>query len=100
MSRLLLLFLPILALTLIPSGFTGRDETWCTVQIVAPTLGRIELVANVAMFFPLAFFATLATRRPVVVLAAGAGLSAILEGIQAVAPMAVASRVAVNATSE
>lgn len=79
--------LAVLALTLLPSGYTTRDEIWCTVQIVEPTLRRIELVANIALFFPLAFFATLASRRPLLVLAAGTGLSATLEGIQAVAPV-------------
>jgi VanZ family protein len=79
--------LAVLALTLVPSGYDTRDEIWCTVQIVAPTLGRIELVANIALFFPLAFFATLASRRPLVVLVAGTGLSAAVEGIQAVAPV-------------
>lgn len=79
--------LAVLTLTLVPSGGSATDAVECAVQIVAPTLGRIELMANIALFFPLAFFATLATRRPLLVLAAGAGLSAAIEGIQAVAPV-------------
>lgn len=75
------------ALTLLPSGYNSRDEVWCTVQIVEPTLRRIELVANIALFFPLAFFATLASRRPLLVLVGATGLSAAVEGIQAVAPV-------------
>jgi glycopeptide antibiotics resistance protein len=53
------------------------------VQFALPTLGSVELLANVALFFPLVFFATLATRRPVLVLAAGTGLSAVIEAVQA-----------------
>ena len=79
--------LAVFALTLGPSGYTLRDEVFCTVQFVAPTLRRIELVANIALFFPLAFFATLASRRPPLVLAAGIGLSGAIEGIQAWAPV-------------
>jgi glycopeptide antibiotics resistance protein len=79
--------LVVLALTLVPSGYNTRDEVWCTVQIAAPTLGRIELMANIALFFPPAYFATLASRRPLLVLAAGVGLSAVIEGIQAAAPV-------------
>ena len=77
--------LPILVLTLAPSG--NNTDVGCTVQVDAPTLGRIELVANIALFVPLAFIATLATRRPFLVLAAASGLSAIIEGVQAVAPV-------------
>ena len=79
--------LAVLALTLLPSGFSSSDAIECEVQIVAPALGRIELMANIALFVPLAFFATLATRRPLVVVAAAAGLSAVVEGIQALAPV-------------
>lgn len=55
----------------------------CVVQFSVPTPGSVELLANVALFLPPAFFATLATRRPLVVLAAGAGLSAAIEALQA-----------------
>ena len=78
--------LVVLALTLGPSGYSASDAVECAVQFMAPTLGRIELVANIALFFPLAFFATLASRRPLLVLVSAAGLSAVLEGAQAVAP--------------
>jgi glycopeptide antibiotics resistance protein len=79
--------LVVLGLTLLPSGYSASNAIECEVQVVAPTLGRIELMANIALFVPLAYFATLATRRPLFVLVAAAGLSAVVEGIQALAPV-------------
>lgn len=75
---------PVLALTLIPAGGNRLDHVLCVAQFSVPTLGSVELLANVALFLPPAFFATLATRRPLVVLAAGVGLSAAIEALQAV----------------
>lgn len=43
-------------------------------------------MANVALFFPLAYFATLATQRPVLTLATGAAVSAATEAAQALVP--------------
>jgi hypothetical protein len=77
--------LPVFALTLVPSGHP-RDRVFCTVQFSLPTWGSVELLANLALFFPPVFFAALVTRRPLVVLAAGAGVSALIEGIQALVP--------------
>jgi VanZ family protein len=74
--------LPVLALTLVPAG-VRMDEFLCTVQFALPAPGSVELLANVALFFPPVFFATLATRRPLLVLAAGSGLSAAIEAVQA-----------------
>jgi hypothetical protein len=76
--------LPIVALTLVPTS--GRAYAVCAVQFAVPTLGTVELLANVALFFPPVFFATLATRRPLLMLAAGAGLSAAIEAVQAAVP--------------
>lgn len=89
-SRLLpvltgLAILPVLALTLLPGG-KGASAGGCTVQFALPALGRVELLANVALLLPAAVFAALATRRPWVVLAAGAGLSAGIEAVQAAVP--------------
>jgi VanZ family protein len=75
----------VIALTLVPAG-RRMDEVMCTLQFAAPTLGRVELLANVALLFPLVFFAALATRRPLLTLAAGALLSAAIEAAQAVVP--------------
>src|SRR5687768_6803209 len=72
--------LPVLALTLVPAG-VRMDEVLCAVQFAVPSPGSVELLANVALFFPPVFFATLATRRPLLMLAAGAGLSAAIEAI-------------------
>jgi hypothetical protein len=77
--------LVVLALTLSPGGQTGRD-TACTVQFALPTLTRVELLANVALFVPPVLFATLATRRPLLVVAAAVGASAAIEGLQAAVP--------------
>ncbi|SOC46471.1 VanZ like family protein [Blastococcus aggregatus] len=76
---------PVLALTLTPSG-KGASAGGCTVQFALPALGRVELLANVALLLPAAVFAALATRRPWAVLAAGAGLSAGIEAVQAAVP--------------
>jgi hypothetical protein len=75
---------PVVALTLVPTS--GRAYAVCVVQFSLPTLATVELLANVALFFPLVFFATLATRRPLLMLVAGVGLSAAIEALQAVVP--------------
>lgn len=75
--------LPVVALTLVPAGGNRLDHVLCVVQFSVPTLGSVELLANVALFLPPAFFATLATRRPLVVLVAGTGVSATIEALQA-----------------
>ena len=77
--------LPVLALTLVPASRNG-DHPVCTVQFALPTLGSVELLANVALFLPPAFFAALATRRPLQVLLAATGASAAIEALQALAP--------------
>lgn len=43
-------------------------------------------MANVALFFPPVFFATLTTRNPLLTLAAGVTLSAAIEVIQGLVP--------------
>jgi hypothetical protein len=76
--------LPVVALTLLPT--LGRSFVFCVVQFSMPTLGSVELLANVALFFPPVFFATLATRKPVLTLAAGTALSAAIEVTQGLLP--------------
>ena len=78
--------LPVFALTLVPSGHP-QDRVFCTVQFALPTWGTVELLANLALIFPPVFFAALVTRRPLLVLAVGAGVSALIEGIQALVPV-------------
>jgi len=76
---------PVFALTLVPTGRT-IDEIVCTVQFSLPTLGAVELLANVALFLPPVCFAALASRRPLTMLAAGSALSAVIEALQALVP--------------
>ena len=76
--------LPVVALTLTPGS--RRALQVCAVQFSVPSLGSVELLANVALFLPPAFFAAAATRRPLLVLAAGTGLSAAIEALQAAVP--------------
>ena len=85
-ALLALAALPVIALTLVPTSISRPDDLVCTVQFSVPTLGGVETLANIALFFPLTFFAALATRRPLLVLVAGSGLSAAIEALQAVAP--------------
>jgi glycopeptide antibiotics resistance protein len=76
--------LPVAALTLLPTS--GRSFVFCAVQFSIPTLGSVELLANAALFFLPVFFATLATRKPLLTLATGTALSAAIEIIQALLP--------------
>jgi glycopeptide antibiotics resistance protein len=76
--------LPVAALTLLPT--LGRSFVFCVIQFSMPTLRSVELLANVALFFPPVFFATLATRKPLLTLATGTALSAAIEIIQGLLP--------------
>ncbi|NEK92954.1 VanZ family protein, partial [Modestobacter muralis] len=58
----------------------------CTVQFALPTLGSVELLANVALFVPPAVLGTLLTRRPLTVLLVAAGASVAIEALQALVP--------------
>src|SRR5262245_16010446 len=51
-----------------------------------PTQNRVEAMANVALFVPPVYFATLATRRPLWIALAGVTMSAVIEAIQALVP--------------
>jgi hypothetical protein len=78
--------LAVLALTLSPSSGHGPDRVVCTVQFLVPRQIGVEGLANVALFFPPVFFGALATRRPLLMVVAGSGLSAVIEVLQAVLP--------------
>ena len=72
---------PVALLTLVP---VDRElYARCTVQWALPTPGRVELMANVALFVAPALLAGVASRRPLVVLVALSGFSATLEALQA-----------------
>ena len=82
----LLSALPALALTVVPIP-NPAARVGCVVQFFVPTLRSIELLANVALFFPPVYFAALATRRPLLTLAVATGASAAIEAFQALAPV-------------
>lgn len=80
-----LALLPILALTLMP--VTRELYAVCVVQFELPTSLRVgDVLANLVLFVPVAWFATLASRRPVVILLLGSLVSAALEAVQAAIP--------------
>ncbi|QCC77806.1 VanZ family protein [Nocardioides daphniae] len=72
------------ALTLVP---TSRDlERGCFVEWSVPTLGAVELVANVILFVPVVLLLGVLLRRPVVALLGASGASLLIEAVQAVVP--------------
>ncbi|WP_199424752.1 VanZ family protein [Actinotalea solisilvae] len=84
-TRLLLALalVAVAALTLVP---TGRElAVGCAVEWAVPTLGAVEVMANVVLFVPVALLAGVLTRRPLVVLLAASGASLLLEVLQAFA---------------
>nr|WP_246314371.1 VanZ family protein [Kineococcus aurantiacus] len=78
--------LPVVGLTLAPDGRGRRAEQWCQAGFSLPSLGSVELLANVALFVPAAVFGVLLLRRPVLVVLGGSALSAAVEVVQASAP--------------
>ncbi|WP_406633223.1 VanZ family protein [Amycolatopsis sp. WGS_07] len=84
-TLVMLSVVPVVVLTLVPTS-SRVDYIACAVQFSVPTLTSVESLANVALFFPPVFFAALVTRRPLLMLAAGAGLSAGIEAVQALVP--------------
>jgi glycopeptide antibiotics resistance protein len=57
----------------------------CAMEWDLPTIGAVELMANVILFAPIVLLAGIATRRPFVVLLAASGFSAVVEVVQALA---------------
>lgn len=51
-----------------------------------PTVGRVELAANVVLFVAPALFAAVATRRPALAFVAASVLTALIETVQALVP--------------
>jgi hypothetical protein len=78
-------FIAVLVLTLLPDG-PRPDGVTCTVQFSVPFQG-LDTLANVAMLLPLALFLGTATNRPLSVLAGAVALSAVIEVVQALAPV-------------
>lgn len=75
---------PVAAMTLSPA--LGRSFVFCVIQFSMPTPRSVELLANVALFIPPVFFAALATRKPLLTLAASTALSAAIEVFQGLIP--------------
>lgn len=75
--------LPVVALTLMP---TSRDlALGCAAEWSFPTLGAVELMANLVLFVPPALLFGVALRRPLLVLGAASATSALIEVLQAFA---------------
>src|SRR5918994_1037734 len=83
-----LLSLSIVAVALLALAPTGRELAMgCVVEWAIPTLGAVELMANVILFAPVVLLAGILTRRPLVALLVVSAGSALVEVVQAVAPM-------------
>lgn len=76
--------LSVVGLTLVPVDRVL--EVGCTVQWAVPTIGRVELLANVVLFVAPVLLAGVASRRPGVALAAGSAASVLIEAVQALVP--------------
>lgn len=77
----LLSLLPVAALTLVP---TDRDlAVGCATEWSFPTLGAVELMANVVLLVPPTVLLGVALRRPLLVLVAASAGSALIEVVQA-----------------
>lgn len=75
---------PVGVLTLMPVDreLFGR----CEVAWALPTVGRVELAANVVLMVAPVLLAGVAWRRPLLALAAGSGVSIAIEAVQALVP--------------
>lgn len=76
--------LPVVVLTMLPTDRRAFER--CEVAWVLPTVGRVELAANVVLFVSPALFAAVATRRPALALVAASVLTALIETVQALVP--------------
>lgn len=73
--------LPAAYVTLVPQD--RRLFSRCEVQWMVPTPDRVELMANVVLFVAPVLLFAVATRRPVLALIVGSGLSMAVEAFQA-----------------
>jgi uncharacterized membrane protein YccC len=76
--------LPVVVLTMLPTDQRAFER--CEVAWMLPTVGRVELAANVVLFVAPALFAAVATRRPAVAFVAASVLTALIETVQALVP--------------
>ncbi len=76
--------LAVLVLTVLPTDRRAFER--CEIAWTLPTVGLFDLAAIVVLFVAPALFASVATRRPVLVLIAASLLSALIETVQALVP--------------
>ncbi|WP_166347411.1 VanZ family protein [Phytoactinopolyspora limicola] len=76
--------LPIAITTLVPVD--RQLEEFCVVQWALPTPSRVELMANVVLFVAPALLFAVITRRLLLTVLLGTGLSAAVELVQALIP--------------
>jgi hypothetical protein len=76
-----LALLPVALLTLVPTDRVVYER--CDLAWALPTIGRVELAANVALFVAPVWLAGVALRRPLPALVAASGLSGAVELVQA-----------------
>ncbi|MFC8921859.1 VanZ family protein [Cellulosimicrobium sp. NPDC057127] len=75
--------LPVAFLTLVP---TGGDAERCVLNWQLPSLGNVEMLANIALFVPPVLLAAVAGRRPWWALAGGVVGSVAIEALQTLLP--------------
>ncbi len=75
---------PVMLLTLVPQNRRLFSRCEISFDFYWPTPSRVELMADVVLFVVSVMLASVATRRPFLAFAAGAGLSVVIEAIQAV----------------
>ncbi|TPW74832.1 VanZ family protein [Schumannella soli] len=80
MAGIVLVF--VLGLTLLPTGQWTSGQ-FCSLRLTAPDLLSAEPFSNLGLFVPLGFFLALATRMPIISVAAGSLVSAGIEATQA-----------------
>jgi hypothetical protein len=76
--------LPVALLTLVPQD--RELFARCQVRWELPTLTGPESLANILLFVAPVLLAGVATRRPVLAMVAGSGLSVVVEAVQAAVP--------------
>ncbi|WP_083259628.1 VanZ family protein [Cellulosimicrobium cellulans] len=74
---------PVAFLTLVP---TGGDAETCVLNWQLPSLGNVEMLANIALFVPPVLLASVASRRPWWALAGGVVGSVAIELLQTLLP--------------
>lgn len=64
-----------------------KVELGCQVEWNVPSLGAVEMIANIVLFVPAVLLAAVLTGRPWLVFIAGCGAAALIETVQALLPV-------------